>query len=389
MAPVGSGSGTTPVYTHIQKFSTTTPVVAAQNGYIYIFVSNESNLAVFFDNLTVRHTPGPILEETQYYPFGLTMARISSKAMGKLQNRFKFNDGTELESKEFSDGSGLDLYATEFRSYDPQIGRFLQIDPLSEATEGFSPYSFAEDNPLLFNDPLGLQADSAVPNVPLMTEVIVTPRADFNPCLSCKLPAPDPSKAIPEPETLPDNNKGLLGEQEDNKGLFRTAPKELYDYKPLKAFIIDVGFAVSEYYGINSFDNFIADRIEGRNSTGDYIRGFAGIISASIRGEKPPKGTRPPNLAPHNSGRRGALREALRRNGVPTSMQPTRVLPNKDRRGNLQPGRIYEYDIVGEGGGIRVVRIRDDAAGHSFPDDPSQNRSSHFNDESGHHYDYK
>jgi len=88
------------------------------------------------------------------------MAGISSKAAGGIQNRYKFNGGTELENKEFSDGSGLDLYATEFRRYDAQIGRFHQIDPLSEVTGDWSPYSFALDNPTLLNDPLGLLADS-------------------------------------------------------------------------------------------------------------------------------------------------------------------------------------------------------------------------------------
>ncbi|WP_408011879.1 HNH/endonuclease VII fold putative polymorphic toxin [Rosenbergiella nectarea] len=32
--------------------------------------------------------------------------------------------------------------------------------------------------------------------------------------------------------------------------------------------------------------------------------------------------------------------------------------------------------------------MRDDAGGHFFADDPSQNRGPHFNDEKGNHYDY-
>jgi RHS repeat-associated protein len=84
------------------------------------------------------------------------MSGISSKAAGKLENRYKYNSGTELESKEFSDGSGLDLYATDFRSYDAQIGRFHQVDMLTELNENWSPYSFAQNNPILYNDPFGL-----------------------------------------------------------------------------------------------------------------------------------------------------------------------------------------------------------------------------------------
>jgi RHS repeat-associated protein len=101
--------------------------------------------------------------DDDYYPFGLTMAGISSKAAGKLENKYRFNDGTELENKEFSDGGGLELYSTEFRKYDPQIGRFTQIDELSMLDFGSSPYSFANNNPILLNDPLGLLSDSAHP----------------------------------------------------------------------------------------------------------------------------------------------------------------------------------------------------------------------------------
>jgi RHS repeat-associated protein len=126
---------------------------------LYVYTSNESqNIDVFFDNLQVTHVRGPIVEETHYYPFGLAMSGISSKAVafGLPQNRKGFN-GNELQSNEFSDGSGLEAYDFNARMYDQQLGRFMQIDPLSDKheQEKLSPYQFGNNSPAVYKDPDG------------------------------------------------------------------------------------------------------------------------------------------------------------------------------------------------------------------------------------------
>ena len=99
-------------------------------------------------------------------------------------------------------------------------------------------------------------------------------------------------------------------------------------------------------------------------------------------------GAPPPNLTPSGAGRTGAFNEAKRSAGIPTSQQPSYVGPNRDKRGNLQPGRSYEFEIPTAGGGKKKVKIRDDAGGHYFGPGDSQNRGPHFNNEIGDHFDY-
>ena len=91
------------------------------------------------------------------------MAGISDKAVktNYSENKFKFNAGSELQNKEFSDGSGLEWYDAMHRMYDPQLGRFFQLDPIAPFLEDWSPYVFCFDNPVSFTDESGLAADSA------------------------------------------------------------------------------------------------------------------------------------------------------------------------------------------------------------------------------------
>ena len=72
---------------------------------------------------------------------------ISSKAFGRLENKKKFN-GYE-ENKTFD----LNWLESFYRTYDPQLGRFWQIDP--KPNYDLSPYVAFGNNPIRFNDLLG------------------------------------------------------------------------------------------------------------------------------------------------------------------------------------------------------------------------------------------
>lgn len=85
------------------------------------------------------------------------MAGISSRALDGVADNRKGYNGNELQNKEFSDSSGLEIYDFNARTYDQQVGRFIQIDPLTEEgeQESLSQYHFSYNNPIRYNDPSG------------------------------------------------------------------------------------------------------------------------------------------------------------------------------------------------------------------------------------------
>ncbi len=67
-------------------------------------------------------------------------------------NKQLYNGGSEWQN-DFADLP--DYFSTFYRNYDPALGRFIAVDPLAEENESISPYNYALNNPIRFNDPMG------------------------------------------------------------------------------------------------------------------------------------------------------------------------------------------------------------------------------------------
>jgi hypothetical protein len=49
-------------------------ITIKQPGYVYVYLSNEetSPVEVYFDDFRVTHAKSPVIQQDDYYPFGLT-----------------------------------------------------------------------------------------------------------------------------------------------------------------------------------------------------------------------------------------------------------------------------------------------------------------------------
>lgn len=144
-----------------EQIGTAAPLTIPVNGYLAVYLSNESRgiscydcANVNFDQLVIRLQKGRQLEETHYYPFGLPMAGLSSAAENNtITQRRKY------QSNEYIKDIGLNWMDFHARQYDPQLGRFLGVDPLaaSGGQDMYSPYAAMGNAPESMIDPNGEQ----------------------------------------------------------------------------------------------------------------------------------------------------------------------------------------------------------------------------------------
>jgi len=91
-----------------------------------------------------------------YYPFGMQMKTYQADSNGY---RYGFG-GQEMDDEIAGQGNS---YTADYWQYDARLGRRFNIDPLTSDYPWQSPYACFNNNPMYFNDPLGLQGESDKP----------------------------------------------------------------------------------------------------------------------------------------------------------------------------------------------------------------------------------
>ena len=95
-----------------------------------------------------------VAEYNHYYPFGMQLEGLCYSSGADIANNHLYN------GKELQNDYGLGWYDYGARFYDPIIGRWHSVDPLSSQRIEWSPYIFCRDNPILNVDQTGALDDN-------------------------------------------------------------------------------------------------------------------------------------------------------------------------------------------------------------------------------------
>lgn len=116
-----------------------------EQGYLYVCVINRENsiTPVYFDDMTIKIDPSPVVAGADYYPFGLPMD-------GREITDEKYRYGFQGQYSERDSTTGFNEF--KLRMYDARIGRWLSVDPYSQFS---SPYVGMGNVPNMGVDPSG------------------------------------------------------------------------------------------------------------------------------------------------------------------------------------------------------------------------------------------
>jgi RHS repeat-associated protein len=152
---VKENTGYLPVNDNINRIQTLASdrLIMKEAGFLDVFVNNEANTPVYYDNMMVTHNSGSsanVIEVNAYYPFGMIIPSLSKVAPPEKYNAYKFG------AKELQRELELNWYDFGARMYQPSIARWWAPDPAAELYYSTSPYAYVRNNPINAIDPNGL-----------------------------------------------------------------------------------------------------------------------------------------------------------------------------------------------------------------------------------------
>jgi len=134
------------------QFDPNKPTKVTGFNYTYQYKDHLGNIRLSYEDIDGNGTIKPdteIKEENHYYPFGLKHKGYNNAIVGR---NHQYGFGGKEEQDELDLG-WIDITA---RNYDASIGRWMNIDPLAEDYDAWSPYNFVYNSPLQFIDPTGM-----------------------------------------------------------------------------------------------------------------------------------------------------------------------------------------------------------------------------------------
>jgi len=207
-------------------------------------------------------------------PFGMMMEGRSWEVGSGY--RYGFN-GKEQDAETYGDGN---IYDYGFRVYDPRLGKFLSIDPLTKSYPWYTPYQFAGNTPIWAIDVDGLEdqkTNNGSPSEP-NTAASNTSTSYFDDPMSVILNQKPSAESSILMENFKTNNKlinyGGTGVTEKREGMITghtyEVPKSGFDRYTAFA----VGFALEGIYSFNKNINpfyILPNSIQSYSSGKDLI----------------------------------------------------------------------------------------------------------------------
>jgi RHS repeat-associated protein len=138
---------------NLQFFNSAEGYVEEENGvysYIYQYKDHLGNIRLSYQDANGNGAiaQSEIREENNYYPFGLQHKGYNNVVNG-TEHPYKYN------GKEHNQELGLNWYDYGARNYQPDLGRWMNLDHLAKDYDNLSPFVYAANNPVFYIDPDG------------------------------------------------------------------------------------------------------------------------------------------------------------------------------------------------------------------------------------------